>query len=108
MEGPGPIRGNPKQLGWLVASADPMAAEIVCCDLIGLTPEYLPLIKTAGKIGFGCTNKHDIQIIGDSMPADWHVELIPAEQTPLRFTPARIVKSILRQIFILAKSERRS
>jgi uncharacterized protein (DUF362 family) len=105
MEGPGPIRGNPKKLGWLVASADPMAAEVVCCDLIGLQPQQLPLIRTAEKIGFGCTNKQNIQVVGDSSPDNLHIRLIPAELTPLRFTPARIVKSILRQIFILVKSE---
>lgn len=105
MEGPGPIRGNPKKLGWLVASVDPMAAEVICCDLIGFNPEQLPLIRAAEKIGFGCTNKQNIQVVGDLLPDDPHLGLVPAEKTPLRFTPARIVKSVLRQIFILVKSE---
>jgi len=105
MEGPGPIRGNPKKLGWLVASVDPMAAEVICCDLIGFNPEQLPLIRAAEKIGFGCTDKQNIQVVGDLLPDDPHLGLVPAEQTPLRFTPARIVKSVLRQIFILVKSE---
>ncbi|MGB8226425.1 MAG: DUF362 domain-containing protein [Sedimentisphaerales bacterium] len=108
MEGPGPINGNPRKLGWLIASVDPMAVEVVCCDLIGICPEELPLVKTAQKIGFGCINKQDIQIIGDSLPAGIPVRLVPAELTPLRFTPARIVKSILKQIFMLVKSQRRS
>ncbi|MCJ7729151.1 MAG: DUF362 domain-containing protein, partial [Sedimentisphaerales bacterium] len=105
MEGPGPIRGNPKQLGWLAASVDPIAVEVICCDLIGFNPEQLPLIRAAEKIGFGCTNKQNIQVVGDLLPDDPHLGLVPAEQTPLRFTPARIVKSVLRQIFILVKSE---
>lgn len=108
MEGPGPIRGNPRKLGWLVASVDPMAAEVICCDLIGFNPEQLPLIRAAEKIGFGCTNKQNIQVVGDLLPDDPHLGLVPAEQTPLRFTPARIVKSVLRQIFILVKSEHRA
>lgn len=107
MEGPGPIRGNPKRLGWLTASVDPIAAEVVCCDLIGLVPQELPLIKTAEKIGFGCTNRQNIQIVGDLPLVDAPVRLAPAELTPLRFAPARIVKSILWQIFILLKAERR-
>ena len=107
MEGPGPISGNPRQLGWTIASVDPIAAEVVCCDLIGISPEQLPLIETAKKLGYGCTNKQDIQIVGDS-PADVPVKLAPAELTPLRFTPARIVKSILKQIFILVKLKRRT
>jgi uncharacterized protein (DUF362 family) len=108
MEGPGPINGSPKKLGWLIASADPMAVELVCCDLIGISPERLPLVKTAQKIGFGCTNKQNIQIIGDSPPAGIPIRLVPAELTPLRFTPTRIVKSILKQIFMLVKLQRRS
>ena len=107
MEGPGPISGSPKKVGWLIASADPMAAEVICCDLIGLIPEQLPLIRTAEKTGFGCTNRQNIQIVGDLPPVDRPVKLVPAELTPLRFTPVRIVKSILRQIFILMKSGRR-
>lgn len=107
MEGPGPIRGNPKKLGYIVASADPMAAEVITCDLIGLLPQQLPLIMTAEKIGFGCTNRQNIQIVGDSPTDSAPVRLVPAELTPLRFTPARIVQSILRQIFILLKAEKR-
>ena len=107
MEGPGPIRGNPKQLGWLIGSVDPMAAEVICCDLIGLAPEQLPLIRTARKIGFGCMDKQNIQIVGDFLPAEGHTELVPAELIPLRFTPIRVIKSILRQIFILVKAKRR-
>jgi uncharacterized protein (DUF362 family) len=108
MEGPGPIRGNPKQLGWMVASVDPIAAEIICCDLIGISPRDLPIIKTAEKMGFGCTDKQNIQIVGDSFAPGEHIRLEPAELTPLRFSPARIVKSIFRQIFILVKSGRRA
>ena len=107
MEGPGPIRGNPRKLGWIIAAVDPIAAEVVCCDLIGLQPQQLPLVRTAEKIGFGCTNKQNIQIVGDSPPDDIRISLVSAELTPLRFTPARVAKSILRQIFILVKSERR-
>ncbi len=107
MEGPGPIRGEAKKFGWIIAAIDPIAAEVVCCDLMGLSPQQLPLIKTAERLGFGCTNKQNIQIVGDSPPAGAPVKLVPAELTPLRFTPARIVKSILRQIFILLKAEKR-
>jgi uncharacterized protein (DUF362 family) len=107
MEGPGPIRGNPKELGWLVASVDPIAAEVVCCDLIGISPCQLPLIKTAEKLGFGCTEKQNIQIVGDSFAAEEHITLEPAELTPLSFSFPRIIKSIARQIWILVKTGRK-
>jgi uncharacterized protein (DUF362 family) len=108
MEGPGPIRGNPKKLGWLVASVDPIAAEVVCCDLIRISPNDLPIIKTAERLGFGCTDKQSIEVVGDSFAADGCIRLEPAELTPLVFSPVRIVKSIIRQIFLLVKSPRRT
>lgn len=106
MEGPGPISGNPRSLGWLAASADPVAAEVICCGLIGLDPRDLPLIRTAEKIGFGCANRQNIEIVGD-LPAE-AVKLAAAQLTPLRFTPLRIVKSTLKQIFMLVRLERRT
>jgi uncharacterized protein (DUF362 family) len=108
MEGSGPRNGNPKKLGWLAASVDPIAAEIVCCDLIGISPNDLPIIKTAERLGFGCTDKQNIEIVGDSFATGEHIRLEPAELTPLMFSPVRIVKSIIRQIFILVKSGRRT
>lgn len=103
MEGPGPINGNPKKFGWLIGGTDPIAIELVCCDLMGVSPESLPIIQTARKIGFGCMDKKDIQILGD-LPGNMGIRIISAEQVPLVFSPVRIVKSILRQIFMLVKS----
>ncbi|MBU1260811.1 MAG: DUF362 domain-containing protein [Planctomycetes bacterium] len=107
MEGPGPISGNPKRLGWLIGATDPIAAEIICCDLIGISPEQLPMAATARKIGFGCTSKGDIQIVGDLPFADSQIRVVPAELTPLRFSFPRIIKSIVRQIWILMKAGRK-
>jgi uncharacterized protein (DUF362 family) len=107
MEGPGPINGNPKKLGWLIASVDPIAAEIICCDLIGISPGQLPMIKTAEKLGFGCADKQNIEVVGDSFVADERIRLEPAELTPLSFSFPRIIKSIARQIWILMKTGRK-
>jgi uncharacterized protein (DUF362 family) len=104
MDGPGPISGNSRKLGWLIGSVDPIAVEIVCCDLIGISAEQLPMAATAKKIGFGSADRENIQIVGDELlPAD-AVNIVPAELTPLMFTPLRIAKSILKQIFMLVKS----
>ncbi|HAL45426.1 MAG: hypothetical protein A2Y12_00910 [Planctomycetes bacterium GWF2_42_9] len=108
MEGPGPIRGNPKHLGWIAASVDPIAAEIVCSDLVGIDTDKLPLVETAKKLHFGCFDKNKIDIIGDLKPKDGRIVLEQAQLVPLRFTPLRILKSIIRQIVILAKSRKTS
>ena len=103
MEGPGPIHGKPKTLGWLAAAPDPIATEVICSDLAGLRD--LPVIQTAKKLGYGCCDKNNIQIVGDLLTDDERITLEPAQLVPLRFTPLRIIKSIIRQIFIILKSK---
>ena len=104
MEGPGPINGNPKKFGWLIGGAEPIAIELVCCDLMGFSPESLPIIQTAKKIGFGCMDKNNIQVLGD-LPGGAGTEVVPAAQIPLVFSPVRVAKSILKQIILLLKAK---
>ncbi len=103
MEGQGPIRGNPKHIGVIVASKDPIACERICCRRIGIDPARLPIIQTAEKIGFGCRSLDEISILGD----DWQKFVCPdfrqAQLTPLRFTLPRICKSAAKQLLILIR-----
>jgi uncharacterized protein (DUF362 family) len=107
MEGPGPISGIPKKLGWTIASVDPIAAEVVCCNFLGISPGQLPMIKTAEKLNFGCTNRRDIEIVGDSFLTGENITLEPAELIPLKFSFPRIIKSITKQVWILIKTGRK-
>ncbi|MCE5340493.1 MAG: DUF362 domain-containing protein [Planctomycetaceae bacterium] len=105
MEGPGPISGNPVSLGWIAASKDPIAAEIICSDLIGIDAGKLPIIETAKNLRFGCFQRANIEVVGQIPSDNERRKLIEAKLVPLRFTPLRIIKSIIRQIFILVKSK---
>jgi uncharacterized protein (DUF362 family) len=105
MEGPGPIRGNPVHLGWIAASRDPIAAEIICSELIGIDARKLPIIETAKKLRFGCVERINIEVVGQIPSDNERRKLTEAQLVPLRFTPLRIIKSIIRQIFILVKSK---
>src|SRR4030042_6623313 len=49
MDGPGPIRGRARPLGWIIGGTDPVACEMVCCKLVNLNPEDIPIISTAMK-----------------------------------------------------------
>ncbi len=106
MEGPGPIRGNPKHLGWTAASTEPIALETVCCKLIGHNQHDLPIIQLAEKQDCGACKIENIELKGDIGVLESPLGLSPAQLIPLRFTPLRVIKSIIRQIFILAKSKR--
>lgn len=105
MEGPGPIRGNPIRLGWTAAAKDPVAAEIICSELCGIDAAKLPIIETAKKLRFGCVERQNIELVG-TIPSDNERRSIKmADLVPLRFTPLRIIQSVIRQIFILVKSK---
>ncbi|MCE5184756.1 MAG: DUF362 domain-containing protein [Planctomycetaceae bacterium] len=104
MEGQGPINGRPRPLGYLVAGADPVACERLCCQLVGFDPNTLPLLQAAAKMGFGLPASEPVQIVGDRFDGPVCPDFLPAVQTPLRFSLPRVFKSITRQLFILMKS----
>jgi uncharacterized protein (DUF362 family) len=47
MQGQGPGSGDPVNLGWLLASTDPVAMDIAICRLIGIEPVAVPVLKRA-------------------------------------------------------------
>ncbi|MCP4579452.1 MAG: DUF362 domain-containing protein [Deltaproteobacteria bacterium] len=47
MQGQGPGNGDPIQLGWLLASTDPVAMDMAVCRLIGIEPVAIPVLKKA-------------------------------------------------------------
>jgi len=104
MEGQGPINGQPREVGYLIAGTDPVACERVCCDLVGFDAGDLPLLVTAEKMGVGIPTDEPINIVGDTFTKPVCPNFKPAIQTPLRFTFPHICKSIAKQCIILLKN----
>lgn len=104
MEGQGPISGSPRPLGYLVGGPDPIACEYACCRLVGLDPATLPILRTAGEMGFGCAGPEAMRVLGDALPQAPCSDFRFAEQTPLRFTLPRICKSVVKQAVLLLKN----
>lgn len=48
MEGDGPIMGRPRKVGALVMGTDLVAVDATCARMIGLRPERMPYLATAG------------------------------------------------------------
>ncbi|NOW06637.1 DUF362 domain-containing protein [Clostridium beijerinckii] len=67
MEGDGPINGIPANSKVLIASLDPLAAEIVAIKIMGLEDVYMRYIDMAYDAGFGEKNIENINIVGDSI-----------------------------------------
>ena len=104
MDGPGPIRGRARPLGYLVGGTEPIACETVCCKLVNIRPDDLPIIKTARKMQFGCSDIDKIKILGDDFPENICTDFKLAEPVPIRFSLLHVCKSICKQILLLANS----
>lgn len=104
MDGPGPIRGRAKPLGLVIGGIDPVACEMVCCELVGFKAEDLPIIRTARQIGFGCSDMSEIDVVGDDYADFVCTDFQPAKQIPIRFSFAHVCKSVAKQLVLLAKS----
>ena len=104
MDGPGPIKGRARPLGWLIGGTDPIACETICAKLISIKPEDVPIIKTARKIGFGCSDPAKIEIIGDNFPQNICTDFQLPTLVPIRFSLLHVCKSICKQILLLTKA----
>lgn len=104
MDGPGPIKGRARPLGWLISGTDPIACETICSKLVSIEPEDVPIIKTARKIDFGCSDPAKIEIIGDNFPQNICTDFQLPTLVPIRFSLLHVCKSICKQILLLAKA----
>ncbi len=104
MDGPGPIKGRARPLGYLVGGTEPIACETICCELVNIKPDDLPIIKTARQVGFGCSDLDKIKILGDDFSKSICTDFELAEPIPIRFSLPHVCRSICKQIILLAKS----
>jgi len=75
MQGQGPASGDPVKLGWVLASADPVAVDIAVCKAIGIEPVRLPVLKKARirhfwpeRIDYPLLGPEDIAFKGFRLP----------------------------------------
>ena len=67
MEGPGPMGGDPRSLGVMLFSTDPVALDAVACKIIAMDPYFVPTAKAGEAGGLGTAKLEDITILGDSV-----------------------------------------
>jgi uncharacterized protein (DUF362 family) len=104
MDGPGPIRGRTRPLGYIIGGTEPIACELICCKLIDLNPNELPILRTARRIGFGSFETEKIEVVGNNLPNQPCTDFELPQLIPIRFTLPHVCKSIAKQIVLLAKS----
>lgn len=67
MEGNGPRSGNPRKLGVLLLSQDPVALDAVACRIIDLNPAFVPTSEPGERSGLGTYHFENIEVVGDSI-----------------------------------------
>lgn len=66
MEGDeGPSYGSPRNLGYIIASADAVAADAVAAKITNHNPMEIPIINDCHHRRLGCGILNDIEIVGD-------------------------------------------
>jgi len=104
MDGPGPIRGRTRPLGWLIGGTEPIACEVVCARLVNIEPDKLPIVRTAKRIGLGCFDEDRIRIAGGTFENAVCKDFQLPELIPIRFSLVHLFKSLCRQTVLLAKA----
>jgi len=84
MEGEGPNAGTPRYAGWLLASANPLALDVVAGEIMGLDRKHNPVLMEAEKRGQAPNRLDDIELIG-------------AEKSGLRIQDFKLPSTVLRE-----------
>lgn len=83
MEGPGPTRGGPRQVGYLAASWDAVALDATAQALAGFGPQEVATTSAAAAAGYGCADLRRIELAGDD-PEGFRVRLRRPPALPAR------------------------
>jgi len=99
MEGEGPRKGRPKQLGVVVAGQDGVAIDMVLAEILGAKQE--PVYLTAAReLGLGPGSLKNIEVIGcsieESRSKDFQFPVI----YPIGFNPFRLIKSVTKDLLM--------
>lgn len=84
MEGDGPTNGNPRKIGAIMASTNPVAMDIVGAQIMNVDPNTMPTISVGIKRGY-LQNTNDFEIVGDKL--DGFVSKDFDKRIPNMYTP---------------------
>ncbi len=72
MEGNGPRSGDPRPMGVLVMSDDPIAVDATFARLVDLEPTFVPTLVAGQQAGLGRYVEQEIEYVGDPLAAFIH------------------------------------
>lgn len=65
MEGDGPLAGKPVDMNIVIAGDNPVAVDVVVCNIIGLNPNFITHIKMSSEAGLGPLDIDSIKLLGE-------------------------------------------
>ena len=69
MEGNGPRSGDPKPMGVLIMSDDPVAVDATFCRLVAMDPAFVPTTVVGHRAALGRYRDGEIEYVGDPIEA---------------------------------------
>jgi len=107
MEGDGPSSGVSRQLGWLLAGANPVAVDVVAGKLAGIPCELLPVEQEARRRKLPGARWEEIELLGEPFEAVEPPFRLPGG-LDVQFGLPGVVKDLLRnQLTPLPAADRR-
>lgn len=103
LEEKGPRGGKVKNTGFIAASADAFCLDKAMAHICNLTEENNPLLKKAIEMQECNSGMDDINIISDDDNLKTADFIWPKNLDPIEFSPPRVLRSILKMMWLNAK-----
>ncbi len=100
MEEKGPTGGRPKNVSLLVGGIDVIAVDRVIAEVLSVNPVDVPILRAAKRLGVGVQDLSKIEIAGEDLPAVKVHDFIFPELSPISFDFIRVVKSLIRHLWL--------
>lgn len=100
MEKTGPIGGLPKNVSLFVGGVDVIAIDRVVAEILSVSPEDVPILRAAKRLGIGQQDLLKIEIAGEDLQSVKVHDFILPELSPIGFDFIRVIKSLLRHLWL--------
>ena len=102
MEKTGPSGGLPKDVSLVVGGIDGIAIDRVVSEILSVSPEGVPILRAAKRLGIGEQDLSKIEIAGEDLHSVKVHDFIFPELSPIGFDLIRVIRSLLRHLWLKA------
>lgn len=99
MEGNGPQSGDPKKLGVLLFSTDPVAIDTIACKIVDVNPEFVPTNACGRIAGLGTDSIENIEVRGEQIDNVMDKTFVAVRKPPVPLPGNRFLSEI-RRLFL--------